>query len=40
MTNQDQNNLGLSQYLKIRAKAYKTDLLNILKDKPVIPLGR
>ena len=40
MINQNQNNLGLNQYLKLSAKAYKADLLNILKDKPVIPLGR
>ena len=40
ITNQDQNNLGINQYLKLSAKAYKADLLNILKDKPVIPLGR
>ena len=40
MINQNQNILGLNQYLKLSAKAYKDDLMNILKDKPVIPLGR
>ena len=38
--NYNQNDLGLDQYLKISEKAYKADLLNILKDRPVIPLGR
>ena len=40
MINQNQNNLGLNQYSKLSSKAYKADLLNILKYKPVIPLGR
>ena len=38
--NQNQNNLGLNQYLKLSAKAYKDDLMNILKDESVIPLSR
>ena len=40
MKNQDQDNLGLNQYLELSAQAYKTDLMNILKDKPVIDIGR
>ena len=39
MKNQDQGNLGLNQYLKLSAQAYKNDLMNILKDKPVIDIG-
>ena len=35
ITNQNQNNLGINQYSKLSAKAYKADLLNILKDKPI-----
>ena len=40
MTNQDQDNLGLNQYLRLNAEAYKNDLMNILKDKPVVDIGR
>ena len=40
MTNQDPENLGLDQYLKLNAQAYKIDLMNILKDKPIVDIGR
>ena len=40
MTNQVQENLGLDQYLKLNAQAYKNDLMNILKDKPIVDIGR
>ena len=40
MTNQDPKNLGLDQYLKLNAQAYKIDIQNILKDKPIVDIGR
>ena len=40
MTYQDHKNLGLDQYLKFNAQAYKIDLMNILKDKPIVHIGR
>ena len=40
MTNQETRSLGLDHYLKANAKAYKMDIENILKDKPVIDVGR
>ena len=40
MTNQESRSLGLDHYLKANAKAYKMDIENILKDKPVIDVGR
>ena len=40
MKAQEDHNLGLKHYLHLNAKAYKTDLLNILKDKYVVPVGR
>ena len=39
-TNQESRSLGLDHYLKANAKAYKMDIENILKDKPVIDVGR
>ena len=40
MTNQEPKNLGLDQYLKLNAQAYKMDIQTILKDKPVVDIGR
>ena len=40
MTSQDPENLGLDQYLKLNAQAYKVDIQNILKDKPIVDIGR
>lgn len=40
MTSQDTENLGLDQYLKLNAQAYKVDIQNILKDKPIVDIGR
>ena len=40
MTSQDPEYLGLDQYLKLDAQAYKVDIQNILKDKPIVDIGR
>ena len=40
MKNQYQDILGLNQFLKLSAQAYKNDLMNILKDTLVIDIGR
>ena len=40
MTNQESKSLGLDQYLKLNAQAYKIDIQNILKDKPAVDVGR
>ena len=40
MTSQDPENLGLDQYLKLNAQAYKVDIQKILKDKPIVEIGR
>ena len=40
MTNQEPESLGLNQYLKLNAQVYKLDIQSILKDKPVIEIGR
>ena len=40
MTSQESKSLGLDQYLKLNAKAYKIDIQNILKDKPAVDIGR
>ena len=40
MTSQESNSLGLDQYLKLNAKAYKLDIQNILKDKPAVDVGK
>ena len=40
MTNQESESLGLDHYLKLNTQAYKMDIQNILKDKPVVDKGR
>ena len=40
MTNENQENLGLKQYLKLNAQTHKNYLMNILKDKPIVNIGR
>ena len=40
MTNQKPKNLGLDQYLKVNAQAYKIDIQTMLKDKYIIDVGR
>ena len=40
MANQEPENLGLDQYLKLNAQAYKIDIQTILKDKRIFDIGR
>ena len=40
MANQEPENLGLDQYLKLNAQAYKIDIQTILKDKHIVDIGR
>ena len=39
MTNQEPENLGLDQYLKLNAQAYKIDIQTMLKGPYIVDVG-